>query len=77
MQMYANVHLHTRFFYVHLHTRTVIQGQRGILHSRFRIKHFMCNQRDRNYIFSLLIKIKQKQTAVKHTLPMRILQYFN
>ena len=32
-------------------TRTVIQGQRGILHLEFKIKHFICNQCDRNYIF--------------------------
>ena len=50
---------------VHMHTRSVIQGQRGILHSRFRIKHFICSQCDRNYIFSVLIKSKQQINSCK------------
>ena len=42
----------------------------------FQKKIFICSQCDRNYI-SILIKFKKQITAVKHTIQMRILLYFN
>ena len=62
---------------VHLHTRSVIQGQRVILHSRFRIKPFICSQCDRNYLFSVLIKIKQQLNCRKAHFTMRLLLHCN
>ena len=58
--IFMRTNLRALYSNVHMHTRSVIQGQRCILHSRFRIKHFICSQCDRNYIFSVLIKIKQQ-----------------
>ena len=45
--------------------RAVIQGQRGILHSRFKIKYFICSQCNRNYIFSVQINIRQQINSLK------------
>ena len=39
---------------------SVIQGQRGILHLRFRIKDFICSQCDRNYILLCQLKLSKK-----------------
>ena len=57
---------------IYMHATSVSQGQRVILHSRFRIKHFICSQCDRYYIFAVLVKIKQQINSNTH-MPMRIL----
>ena len=51
-----------------MRTRSVIQGQHGILHSRFRIKYFICSQCDQNYVFSELIKIQQQVISTTYWL---------
>ena len=52
---------------VHMHTRSVIQGQRAVFFTRlrFRMKDFICSQCDLNYNFYVLIKIKQQINSCK------------
>ena len=57
----------------HLLSRSVIPDQRAssVSSLMIRIKHFICSQRCRNYIFSMLITFKKQITVVKQCLSMR------